>query len=181
MDEQIEAGHRPAVDERIELAYTPTAADFREALAARSRTTRAGRRTRMLTYVVGVCCLLAGTIELAGGEGVDTSLVVMVVAVLFLIVGVPRLQASQFHRLAAQKGEFKVAVEAAGVTIANHHSTSTLTWQAAPYYVETPGLFVLLSADKNNSCLTILPKRGTADPDGLGALLARHASAPARG
>lgn len=179
MDEQVEAGHRPAVDERIELVYTPTVEDFREALAARSRATRAGRRHRLFLNLIAAGTVLVGALKIAIGEEIDSSLVAVLVAAVGLILVLPRLQAAQFHRLAADKGEFKVTVEATGVTIANRHSTSTLAWQAAPYHVETPGLFVLLSADKNNACLSILPKRGTDDPDGLRALLARYASAPA--
>ncbi|MFJ9445312.1 hypothetical protein ACIRRH_26120 [Kitasatospora sp. NPDC101235] len=132
-------------------------------------------------YVIAVGCLLTAAVQISTEEAVDTSLIAMLVAVLFLVLGMPRLQASQFHRLAAGKGEYSATVDVAGVTVANRQSSSTLTWQAAPYYVETPGLFVLLSGDRNNSCLTVLPKRGTADPDRLRAVLARHAAAPARG
>ncbi|MEV7185528.1 YcxB family protein [Kitasatospora sp. NPDC093102] len=169
------------MDEQAELTYTLTVDDFREALAARARASRAGRRNRVLMYVIAVGCLLIAAVQISTEEAVDTSLIAMLAAVLFVILGMPRLQASQFHRLTADKGEFSATVNVAGVTVANRQSTSTLTWQAAPYYVETPGLFVLLSGDKNNSCLTVLPKRGAADPDRLRALLARHATVPARG
>ncbi len=171
MDERDE---RDEQHERVELAYTLTVEDFREALAARTRATPAGRRGRLLLYVVLVCCLVSGALTLAGKGSVDTPLVVMAVAIVLAMFGLPHLQARQFHRLTAEKGEFGAVVDHAGVTITNRHSTSTLTWQAAPRYVETPQLFVLLSGDKNASCLTILPKRGTAEPDRLGALLDRQ-------
>ncbi|WP_316524477.1 YcxB family protein [Kitasatospora brasiliensis] len=177
MDEQVGSAHRPAVDERIELAYTPTMGDYQEALAARARSTRSGRRTRKGLYVVAACAVIGAASGLAKGEGIDAPGVIsLLVGAAFLLL-VPRLQARQFHRLAADKGEFHVTVEASGVTIANRQSSSTLTWQATPSYVETPGLFVLLSGDKSNACLSILPKRGTADPDRLRALLAEHATA----
>ncbi|MFE4977917.1 YcxB family protein [Kitasatospora sp. NPDC056651] len=178
MDEQVGSAHGPAVDERIELTYTPTSGDMREALAARTRSTRAGRRGRVLLYVVVGCAVLATVSGFATRDGVDVPAVVMLVVGVALLRMMPWLQARQFHRLAADKGEFRVTVEASGVTVANRHSSNTLTWQATPRYLETPRLFVLLSGDRNNSCLTVLPKRGTADPDRLRALLARYATTP---
>lgn len=186
MDEQGETAYapmadEPAADERVELAYTPTVADFREALAARSRATRAGRRQRAFLYLLVVCGPLIAALDLSTGKGIGFPPVFMVLAALALLLWLPRLQAGQFHKLTADKGEFTATVAASGVTITNRHSTSTLTWQAVPHHVETPGLFVLLSNDKNNSCLAVLPKRGTADPDRLRAVLDRHAPAPTRG
>ncbi|MEU3572513.1 YcxB family protein [Kitasatospora sp. NPDC036755] len=181
MDERVETAYAPATDERIELAYTPTVEDFREALAARARATRAGRRQRALLYLLVVCGPLIAVLDLSAGKGIGFPPVIMVLAALALLFWAPRLQAGQFHKMTADKGEFTATVETSGVTIANRHSTSTLTWQAVPHHVETPRLFVLVSGDKNNACLAVLPKRGTADPDRLRAVLARHAPAPTRG
>ncbi|GGV34410.1 hypothetical protein GCM10010495_59170 [Kitasatospora herbaricolor] len=148
----------------VELTYQLTVEDFREALAARSKAGAAGRRTSRLLVAAFALTVVATALSLANEGTVDPPLVVMLVVLPLVLLGVPRLQARQFHRLAADKGEFRAAVDASGIAVRNEHSSSTLTWQAAPRYVETPGLFVLLSGDKNASCVTLLPKRGLAGP-----------------
>ncbi|WP_063749019.1 hypothetical protein [Streptomyces sp. NRRL B-24484] len=160
--------------ERVELAYTLTVEDFRQALRARAKVSAAARRQRVLFPLIAAFAVVAGGLSLAQGEGVPVPLVAMLLAVAFALVGVPWLQARQFHRLTADKGEFRVVADSTGITVANLHSTTTLAWAAAPRHVETHELFVLFSGDKNASCLTVLPKRGTDDVDGLRALLARH-------
>ncbi|MFJ9606206.1 YcxB family protein [Kitasatospora sp. NPDC101176] len=186
MDDAQDAQHTPTEQaerggeaEQAELAYTLTVQDFREALTARARATPSGRRMRWLMYAVLALCLVGAVLVLAGRASVSEPLVTMAGATVFVVFGVPLLQARQFHRLTSDKGEFRAVVDHGGVTVANRHSTSTLTWQAAPRYLETPHLFVLLSGDRNASCLTVLPKRGTVEPERLGALLARQLPSPA--
>ena len=98
----------------------------------------------------------------------------MPVALVLLLLGQTRLHARAFHRLAASKGEQRIIADESGVTVTTEQTSTTLTWQAAPRYAETPRLFVLLSGDKNASSMTLLPKRGAggeADVDRLRALL----------
>ncbi|MFJ2777052.1 YcxB family protein [Kitasatospora sp. NPDC087315] len=163
---------------RLELSYRPTAEDFREALTARAKISATGRRTRWLLTVAAVCAVVGSVLSVTSGEGVSSSLVVMLLVTL-LLLALPWLQARQFHRLTEGKGEYRAVVDDSGVTVSTEQSSSTLTWQAAPRFVETPRLFVLLSGDRNASCLTLLPKRGIAegaDVDRLRAVLERHLS-----
>ncbi|MFC9324063.1 YcxB family protein [Kitasatospora sp. NPDC057015] len=158
MDEDQQA------DIPVELTYRLTEEDFREALVARSKASATGRRTRLLLIAVFALAAVATALSLANEGTVDPPLVVMLLVAPLLLLGLPRLQARQFHRLAADKGEFRATVTESGITVQSEHSSSTHSWQAAPRYVETTGLFVLLSSDKNASCLTMLPKRGLAGP-----------------
>ncbi|MFE4599327.1 YcxB family protein [Kitasatospora indigofera] len=154
----------------VELVYRLTVEDFREALGARSKASAAGRRNSRLLVAAFALAAVATALSLANEGTVDPPLVAMLVILPLVLLGVPRLQARQFHRLAADKGEFRATVESSGLTVRNDHSSSTHTWPAAPRYVETPNLFVLLSGDRNASCLTILPKRGLAGPAEAGRL-----------
>ncbi|KOU53784.1 hypothetical protein [Streptomyces sp. WM6378] len=52
-----------------------------------------------------------------------------------LMVGMPYLQARQFHKLTVNYGEYRATIADTGVTIAHQQATTTLTWQAAPRYV----------------------------------------------
>lgn len=147
----------------VELSYTPTVEDFREALTARSKAATSARRARVLLTVAFGCALVGTALSLLSGGTVDPPVVVMLVSLAVVLLGLPWLQARQFHKLAAGKGEYRVVVDLSGVTVVTAEASSTLTWKAAPRYAETAGLFVLLSGDRNASCITLLPKRGLAD------------------
>ncbi|MEV0261218.1 YcxB family protein [Streptomyces sp. NPDC050617] len=167
----------PQTQARVELSYEATIEDFREGLAARGRASAAARRTRLLLIACAVL-MLAGAIRTWVAEkSVDLPLVVTPAVVLFALLGGPRLQARRFHQLAAANGACRTVVDETGVAVANERQTSAQNWQAMPRYTETPRLFVLFSADKHASCLSILPKRGArdeADVDRLRALFDRH-------
>ncbi|WP_406503132.1 YcxB family protein [Streptomyces sp. NBC_00212] len=156
------------------LSYRLTAEDFKEALRARARASAAARRQRVIMLVCGSVALVSGIMALVTGGSLPMPMMVGIVVFGVLMVGMPYLQARQFHKLTANHGEYRATIADTGVTIAHQQAATTLTWQAAPRYVETPHLFVLLSTDKNASCLTILPKRGTTDVDTLRAELDRH-------
>ncbi|MDV5145558.1 YcxB family protein [Streptomyces sp. SBC-4] len=54
---------------------------------------------------------------------------------------------------------------------------TTIRWALLPRYVETPRLFVLLTAKQSGTGFAYLPKRGLADPadaDRLRAILDRN-------
>ncbi|MEV5610182.1 YcxB family protein [Streptomyces sp. NPDC052225] len=167
-----------AVGERVELTYELTGADMRQALKARAKASGSARRLRRFA-VLGVAAFGgASVVPLVNGRGFDASSLVMA-GILTVVVFVlqPWLTARQFHKLAARHGVYRASAEAGGVTIVNGGGSSQLNWTAAPHYAETPDLFVLLSGDKNVSCLTVLPKRGVREPggvDALRALLDRH-------
>lgn len=173
----------PQAAARLELSYSPTAGDFREALAARSKVSVSARRLRLLTVVGIAFAIVAGGASWWKDGRVEAPLVVMLVGFLLIRSGVPRLQARQFHRLSVARGAYRADVDDSGVSISTEQTSSTLTWQAAPRYVETPRLFVLMSGDKNASCLTLLPKRGAsgpADVDRLRTVLDQHLPAGVR-
>ncbi|MGD3109447.1 YcxB family protein [Streptomyces sp. YGL11-2] len=122
---------------------------------------------------------LAGAVVLSLGKdgSVDLRLVVGLVVFSLLALGQSRLQARSFHRLAASKGEQHIVVDESGVSVSTSQATNTHTWQATPRYVETPGMFLLLSGDENASTMTLLPKRGLSaadDTDRLRAVLDQH-------
>ncbi|MGW0764373.1 YcxB family protein [Streptomyces sp. NPDC002676] len=157
----------------VELVYQPTRQDMRQALAARAKASTAARRMQRLALISVAALVGASVVPLAKGDGVDMgSLVpgVFVVAMLFVLR--PVLMARQFHKLAARHGEYRAVAGDDGVTVTNTGGSSHLNWTAAPRYAETPDLFVLLSGDKDASCLTVLPKRGIREPGGVDALRA---------
>ncbi|MEU9196536.1 YcxB family protein [Streptomyces hundungensis] len=161
----------------VVLRYRLTAADYKEALVARTKGSASARRSRRLSIA---CCVLGVVlVVLMVATDSDIPVPVYVMPVLFglLVWGTPRLQSRQFGKLSQEHGDYQTTVTDSDVIIAHQQATATMTWQAAPRYVETPRLFVLLSADKNATCLTILPKRGAPDEataERLRALLDRH-------
>ncbi|MFJ9411192.1 YcxB family protein [Streptomyces sp. NPDC101393] len=162
---------------RIELSCTPTVEDFREALRVRAKASKSARRTRWLLAGTAGCLAVGLGLSWTTQGTVDPPLVVMPLALVLLLVGQARLQARAFHRLAASKGEQRIIADESGVTVTTEQTSTSLTWQAAPRYAETPRLFVLLSGDKNASSMTLLPKRGAggeADVDRLRGLLEQH-------
>ncbi|WP_145828811.1 YcxB family protein [Streptomyces sp. T12] len=120
----------------------------------------------------------ASAVPLAQGETPDTqSLVIAGLLVVLLLVIQPWLMARQSHKIASRNGAYRAKVDDFGATVSNTGGSSQLNWTAAPHYAETPDTFVLLSGDKNVSCLTVLPKRGVQEPgavDGIRTLLDRH-------
>ncbi|MET9297102.1 YcxB family protein [Streptomyces sp. NPDC003077] len=164
---------------RIELSYGPTIEDFREALRAHARVSASRRRAKWLMIASAGLVLFTVALSLTAEGPVDLPIPVMVMPVVFLLVmlGLPWLQARQFHRLSAAGGECRTVVDGSGVTVTNQQQSSVQTWQAMPRYAETKRVFVLFSGDRNASALTILPKRGAnsaADVDRMRAVFDRH-------
>ncbi|MFD6490408.1 YcxB family protein [Streptomyces sp. NPDC060188] len=156
----------------VELEYLPTVADYTSALKARRRVSRAGRIQRRFLIVLGFLVVMAVVSATISGEAPDFSSVWVVLCVL-LIWFMPWLQARQVHRISQQRGTFRVTVtDAAGVSMATDNTTVTVDWAAQPRYHERPDLFVLLSADKNASCFTVLPKRALRTPEDVDRLRA---------
>lgn len=84
----------------------------------------------------------------------------------------PWLQARRLHRLAERQGDVCGTVDDTGVRLTTAHSSVSLDWHLYSRYVETPELFVLLSADKSAVGFVVLPKRAVADPEGVARLRA---------
>lgn len=168
---------RDAGQGAVELNYRPVAGDFTDALRERERL----RRRRWLRYwavgLVGFAAVLNAALAVAGSAEPDWFLLTVLPLGLALVVFTPWLQARAFLRLAARQGAYRATVADTGVTVANDHSTTSVTWAAQPRYRETKDVFVTYSDDKNASCFTVLPKRGLPDPADaarLRAILDRH-------
>ncbi|MBZ4323067.1 YcxB family protein [Streptomyces huiliensis] len=161
----------------VELAYLPAVEDFKEALGARSKVSRAARRSRrMLSGALVVSALLVA-MSWWSGKDLPVPVLVMLPVLALMRWYTPWAQARQFLRMAEGNGVHRISVADSGLTVSHERATTTLAWQAAPRYAETPGQFVLFGGDDNASCLTVLPKRGLQDPAGadrLRALLDRH-------
>ncbi|WBP91120.1 hypothetical protein [Kitasatospora cathayae] len=161
--------------DRMELAYTPTGEDFREALAAQARHTTVGRLVRIALFAPAAVALLGGALKLADGRA-DAADAVTAAALVALAVFAPRLQAASARRRVVRRGGARtVVVDATGVSVTDRCGTQTRTWAATPRFIETEHLFLVLN--RSGSCLLILAKRGTGDPAALRTLLTRHATA----
>ncbi|MFF4696675.1 YcxB family protein [Streptomyces chattanoogensis] len=164
-----------AVAERpVELAYRPTVGEWASALRARARSTGAGRfQRRALVWTVAVSTV--GALLSAAGSGHrDTRWPLYVGAVAFVafMTAAPWLQARRLHRLAERHGDIRGTVDDTGLRLATAHSSASHDWHLYSRYVETPELFVLLSADKSAVGFVVLPKRAVADPEEVDRLRA---------
>ncbi|WP_330342140.1 YcxB family protein [Streptomyces sp. NBC_00557] len=164
-----------AVAERpVELAYRPTVGELASALRARTRSTGAGRFQRvMLVWTVGVT--IVGALLSAAGSGRPHTQWPLYAGLVFFVAFMataPWLQARRLHRLAERQGDVCGTVDDTGVRLTTAHSSVSLDWHLYSRYVETPELFVLLSADKSAVGFVVLPKRAVADPEGVARLRA---------
>ncbi|MFJ3658968.1 YcxB family protein [Streptomyces sp. NPDC090119] len=162
-----------AVEEHVELEYQLTRDDIGQALKARDKASSRARRMRGFALVGGAALVGASAVPLANGEAPDTqSLVIAGLLVVLLFVLQPWLLARQFHKIASRNGACRTRVDDSGVIVSNQGGSSQLNWTAVPRYAETADTFVLLSGDKNVSCLTVLPKRGVRGAGGMDAVQA---------
>ncbi|MFJ6772574.1 YcxB family protein [Kitasatospora sp. NPDC091257] len=161
----------------VEVRYTPTAADFREAFAAWDRRTVAGRRSRRAVYTVAAGgTAVAGLLAVLGGTVLLLAALLVMVALLVVLAG-PGTRVRRVTRAAADKGEFRVLLDDDGVVVSTEASVTEFSWPEQRYYLETPRLFLLLTGNEETGVLTMLPKRGADDLRGLGELIDRHATA----
>lgn len=114
----------------LTLTYQLTLQDFTQALGARRKVSVAARRQLIYSLVCGAPVLAAGAVALANGQDVPMPLFLGSVFFTVVMIVSPRLQARQFHKVAARHGEYGATVGAAGVTIAHQHAATTLAWQA---------------------------------------------------
>ncbi|MEW2486950.1 YcxB family protein [Streptomyces sp. NPDC048411] len=164
------------VDEQtaVHLVYRPQPADTLVGLRVRNRIKRIGLLLRgvFLTLWVGQWLLSA-----VGRGSVDVVSTVLVVFVILVVWGYPRLQATSVQRLIGWQGEYRVSVSPAGITCRSDHSTLFQKWSVFQGYRETAGHFVLLSRDPNIMYVGVLPKREVheaGDLDRLRAILDQH-------
>jgi hypothetical protein len=162
------------VERPVELAYRPTVGELASALRARARSTGAGRFQRGLLVWTVVVTTVGALLSAAGSGHRDTRWPLYVGAVAFVafMTAAPWLQARRLHRLAERQGDIHGTVDDTGVRLATAHSSAGHDWHLYSRYVETPELFVLLSADKSAVGFVVLPKRAVADPEEVDRLRA---------
>ncbi|MFF8941729.1 YcxB family protein [Streptomyces sp. NPDC014864] len=155
----------------VELAYRPTVGELTSALRARARNTGAGRfQRRALIWTSAVSAV--GALLSSAGSGRRVPLYVGLVLFAAFMTAVPWLQARRLHRLAERQGDICGTVDDTGVRLTTAHSSAGHDWHLYSRYVETPELFVLLSADKSAVGFAVLPKRAVADPEEVDRLRA---------
>ncbi|MEV6550917.1 hypothetical protein AB0M57_19725 [Streptomyces sp. NPDC051597] len=176
-DDVVQLVGVPHADDVVQLVCQATGEEFREATQVLLKASPAGRNNRRLLIAFGL-------FPLALNLWVDRGafdLFPLLFAALFLsyaLVFAPRLQAKQAHRRAQAEGPRYITVDPSGLTVATAHQRQWSGWPTFSGYVETPRLFVVLSADKK--CMTFLPKHAVqpaGEPDGadrLRRILARH-------
>ncbi|MEV7188891.1 hypothetical protein [Kitasatospora sp. NPDC093102] len=158
----------------VEVRYTPTAADFREAFATWARRTVAGRRARRGTYVMAAGATAgAGLLAVVGGVALLPAAVLVVLALL-VVLAQSRVRVRRVMRRVADKGEFRVVLDDYGVVVSTAVAVTELGWPDQCYHLETPGMFLLLGGSEETGVLTMLPKRGTEDVRRLRELIDRH-------
>ncbi|POX50898.1 YcxB family protein [Streptomyces sp. Ru72] len=164
-----------AVAERpVELAYRPTVGELASALRARARSTGAGRFQRgLLVWTVAVT-IVGALLSSAGSGHRDTPWLLYAGVAVFVafMAAVPWLQARRLHRLAERQGDICGAVDDTGIRLTTAHSSASRDWHLYSRYVETPELFVLLTADKSTVGFVVLPKRAVADREEVDRLRA---------
>ncbi|MGN9821754.1 YcxB family protein [Streptomyces sp. SD11] len=159
------------VDERtvVELTYRPQSADTLVGLQVRGRIKRAGLLLRGASFLLVVGQWLVSTVVRGRVDVFSTAVLLLVVLMLW---GYPRLQAAQVQRLVGWQGEYRVTVSPAGIHCRNDHATLIQKWSFFQGYRETSDHFVLLSRDPNIMCLDVLPKRGAHEARDLERLRA---------
>ncbi|MFE2286996.1 hypothetical protein ACFXDJ_22845 [Streptomyces sp. NPDC059443] len=169
MDMQGERGE-------LRLVYQTTVADVAQAIRVRDAKLPAGRRRRLMLVCFGVMLVCFGGLALLGHGPIGRPLGFLGGGVLLLAVTLlgPQLTARAFAGLLAKAGETTALVTATGLRLSTENTEARIDWAAQPMYTETADHFITLSVAKRAAAMTILPKRGAADPadiDRLRALL----------
>jgi hypothetical protein len=152
--------HKNTRADRMDLRNTPTARDFREAHRAHARSTRAGRRRLAVTLALAVAVMAVGV---RGGSVTVLSLVMGAAYLFFALVVLPRAQAGRAAARAAEGGGQRVRLDGSGVRVTAGGEERRYAWTEIARHLETDHLFLLLGADRAQSCLVVLPKEGTGD------------------
>ncbi|MEU3090374.1 YcxB family protein [Streptomyces massasporeus] len=166
-------------ERRVELRHTATVDQYREALRAHAKVSRAARRQRWMVIAVAVL-LVVSAVRLGpdGGRVYPVQLLLAVVFVLLAFVVLPRLQARRAYRTGVSRGgERRIVVDESGVSVETDHTAAHHGWPSLSRYVESRRLFVLLSGGKREACLVFVPKQdadGTDRSELLRALLMAH-------
>ncbi|MFI1177360.1 YcxB family protein [Streptomyces melanogenes] len=155
---------QPGTVAAVQVAYQATAAEFQEAMRVLMKASPAGRRSQWLITGMGLVLLALGLrIDHPGAELDLGPLMFGSILLVFFLVIAPRMRARQAHQHGQAQGPRYITVDASGVTAATQHEHQWTAWAKFSRYLETPNLFVLLSADQK--CMTFLPKRAFHQPE----------------
>ncbi|MFI9105927.1 YcxB family protein [Streptomyces fildesensis] len=169
---RTEAGPEPVL-----LGFTLTADDFAGALKARRGKTTQGRLLRLIAVAGSVLCVLLLILWATGRGAFPWQMLLTAGITVAVVAAQPGLTGRALAKGTQRNGEVRTTVDESGLLVATRTSSSTVSWQTFGRYVETDSAFILLSPDKNGTCLNILPKRAAAAPadiDRLRALLDGH-------
>ncbi|MER5709305.1 YcxB family protein [Streptomyces sp. NPDC002122] len=167
-------------NERVELAYPPDFQDVHEAVRVRLRATSWWKLLRWTAWGAGVLALLVAGLALLPPSP-EPGTTALMVALGLVAVGcaesLPWLTAQSLFRLIRAQGDATAVVDDDGGRWTSRDTETTIRWAMLPRYVETPRLFVLLTAKQSGTGFAYLPKHGLADPadaDRLRAVLDRN-------
>ncbi|MEU3464465.1 YcxB family protein [Streptomyces sp. NPDC006733] len=167
-----ETGSTPVV-----LDFTLTAADYAGALRTRRRITPQGRFVRISAVIMLAGSLLLLLLWALGTMAFPLQAVGTAALLCAVLHFQPELTGRAMVKATKGAGETQVTVDDAGLLTVTQAASGTVFWQRFGRYVESETAFVLLSPDRNGTCLSILPKRAlttVADTDRLRALLDSH-------
>ncbi|CUM41314.1 hypothetical protein BN2537_11593 [Streptomyces venezuelae] len=166
--------------ESVELAYSAEFADVNEAVRVRLRATRWWPFMRWTARGVGALAVLVAGLGLwVGDVGAAVTLVLLAAVAVGAAELVPWGTAWSLFRLIGSQGDATAVVDEDGGRWTSRDTDTTIRWALLPRYVETPRLFVLLTAQQSGTGFAYLPKRGLAGPteaDRLRTLLDRNAA-----
>ncbi|MDV9188168.1 YcxB family protein [Streptomyces sp. SR27] len=168
------------MDEQLVLAYSPDLGDVKEAVRVRLRATVWWRLLRWTAWGGGVLAFLVAGLALLPPSP-EPGTTALLLALGLLAVGCaeaqPWLTARIVFRLIRSQGDATAVVGEDGARWTSRDTETTIRWGLLPRYVETPRLFVLLTAQQSGTGFAYLPKRGLAGPadaDRLRAILDRN-------
>lgn len=148
----------------VEFVYRPTAADFEEALRARARRSPSGRAQALLAPLTAAAAVSVFSVLR------DAPLHVWIIS---MVITVPlafwatarglRTMARRMFSMVEPYGQCRMVADDRGAVTTGERASFSMDWTVSREYLETPGLFVLLSGDRAAG-VAILPKRGAQDP-----------------
>jgi hypothetical protein len=161
----------------VEFIYRPTAEDFEEALRARARRSPAGRAQVLMAPLIAIVAVsVFSTLQDASPPVWIVTLVLSMAATSWGAVRGMRITARRMFSFTESYGQCHVVADDRGAVTTGEGVSHTTGWTVFREYLETPGLFVLLSGDRAAG-VVVLPKRGAQDPadvDRLRAILDRN-------
>ncbi|MGW2837168.1 hypothetical protein ACWCWD_05165 [Streptomyces sp. NPDC001493] len=160
-----------------EFVYRLTAEDFEQALRGRARRSAAGRVQALLSPVL-LPVIIAAVGYLNDGSLMVWSVAVVLAALwgIWISLRSMRTMARRMAGLVEPYGECRTVVDEKGSVTTGERGSYSTEWAMHRAYLETPGLFVLLSGERAVG-IAVLPKRGArgpADVDRLREILGRN-------